>query len=248
MSQSFSSLTRILAVDNDAEVLSTIGRALEREGYQTITAKDGLTALRLAREYRPALIILDIMMPGMNGFELCAQLRRMPLVEDTPILFLSVHMEADHVARALDSGGDDYLRKPFVARELMARVRALLRRTVRKSSQTGPTLALNPKTHVVMLDGTPVTLTPTEYDLLNYLSRHQAQHHTAETLLQVLWNYPPGTGDTALVRNHIRNLRRKIEQDPERPEIIVSLHGRGYAVHARIAYTDAAVPVTPISQ
>jgi two-component system, OmpR family, response regulator MtrA len=231
--------TTILAVDNDVEVLATICRVLEHEGYKVITAKEGTTALALAHQHRPDLIILDVVMPGMDGVEVCRQLRAMPFAERIPILFLSVHQNAEEIARALDSGGDDYLRKPFVPRELAARLRALLRRSVRKQNQMAPTLWLDSQNHSVMVNGARIVLTVTEYGLLDYLCRYPQAHHTAGSLLQALWGYPPGAGDAALVRNHIRNLRRKIEDDPDHPSMVLSLHGRGYAVHAQVLYVDA---------
>jgi len=225
----------ILTVDNDSDVRAAIGRALEREGrYVVIEAEDGRTALQLAQEYRPDVIILDVALDDMNGFDLCSHLRMMPFVNHTPILFLSVHQGAQYAAQALDSGGDDYLRKPFATRELNARVRALLRRTANRQIDSQPVLRLDSGNQKVQINNRRVSLTPTEYSLLEHLCRHQDEHHTAHNLLEDLWNYPPGGGDTALVRNHIRNLRRKIEIDPDHPTILVSLHGRGYTVCARI--------------
>ncbi len=227
----------ILTVDNDSDVRAAIGRALEREGvYVIIEAEDGKTALRLAREYRPDMIILDITLADMNGFELCSHLRAMPFVNHTPILFLSVHQSAQYAAQALDSGGDDYMRKPFATRELNARVRALLRRTASRQSNSQPVLRLDSCNQSVQVNNRRITLTPTEYSLLEYLCRYQSDHHTAHSLLEKLWHYPAGGGDTALVRNHVRNLRRKIESDPDHPTIIVSLHGRGYTVCARVIW------------
>jgi DNA-binding response OmpR family regulator len=236
MSKRSQAMSTILAVDDDPDVRGMISRALKREGYRVIEADDAHTALRLAQEERPNVIILDIMMGGMNGFELCENLRAMPFVDHTPILFLSVHQSAQYVAQALDCGGDDYLRKPFVARELNARVRALLRRSTDKRTSTQVALELNAVQNSVSVNGRSIVLTPTEYQLLDYLCHHLSQHHTAPKLLQDVWNYPPGAGDTALVRNHIRNLRRKIEVDPDHPSIILSLHGRGYMVQANIIY------------
>ncbi len=228
----------ILAVDDDPDVRATIGRALKRDGHHVIEAEDAQAALRLAQEHHPDVIILDIALAGMNGFELCSHLRAMPFVNHTPILFLSVYQSAQHVAKALDCGGDDYLRKPFAPRELNARVRALLRRSITRSISVA-TLCLYPERHGVMVNGNYVALTPTEYTLLEFLCHHPDEHHSATSLLEELWQYPTGGGDTALVRNHIRNLRRKIENDPDHPAIIVSLHGRGYAVRARLVESEA---------
>jgi DNA-binding response OmpR family regulator len=228
----------ILAVDDDPDVRATIRRVLERDHHHIIEAQDGQSALHLAREHRPDVIILDVSLPDINGFELCTMLRSMPFVNDTSILFLSVHENAQIVARALDCGGDDYMRKPFATRELTARVRALLRRTAPRQPGKLSTLQFIPNDTTVIVDGQSVVLTPTEHALLDYLRQHPTEYHSAATLLERLWEYPPDGGDTALVRNHIRNLRRKIEPDPDRPTIIVSAHGRGYAVCAAIDYPD----------
>jgi DNA-binding response OmpR family regulator len=227
-------MATILAVDDDTEVRATLSRALRREGHRVIEADDAQMALRLAQEQRPEIIILDISLAGMNGFDLCANLRMMPYMNHIPILFLSVHQSAQYVAKALDSGGDDYMRKPFATRELSARVRALLRRSVERRSQHCDMLELRPEIHAAVVNGKAVDLTPTEFGLLDFLCRNAAEHHSAPSLLEAVWGYPPGAGDTALVRNHIRNLRRKIEADPDHPRIIVALHGRGYTVSAHL--------------
>jgi DNA-binding response OmpR family regulator len=224
----------VLAIDDDADVRSTIGRALKQEGHAVIEAENAEVALRLVQDHHPDLIILDISLGGMNGYELCSQLRSMPFVDQTPILFLSVHQNAQSIAHALDIGGDDYLRKPFAARELNARVRALLRRSASKQNFGLVTLHLEPETSAVVIDNKRIVLTPTEFNLLNYLCQGGDDYHTPADLLENLWHYAPGTGDTALVRNHVRNLRRKLEADPDHPAIIISLHGRGYGVNARI--------------
>lgn len=229
-------INTILAVDDDADVRSTIVRTLERDGYQVIEASNSEAALRLARAERPNMIILDISLADTSGFDLCKDLRSMPFVNHTPILFLSVHNSAQYIAKALDSGGDDYLRKPFVPRELSARTRALLRRTKVRIKDSQNTLKLDPNGFRVILNDRTIILTPTEFNLLEYLCEHQDQHHTAQDLLENLWKYPSGGGDTALVRNHVRNLRRKIEDDPDHPQVIMSLHGRGYIVDADIVY------------
>jgi DNA-binding response OmpR family regulator len=231
-----SSITTILAVDPDSKVREVVSQVLTQEGHRVIEADSAQVALELAREHRPDIVILDVMLPDMSGFDLCSYLRTMPYVDHTSILFLSAYQGAQYAARALDCGGDDYLRKPFVVRELNARVRALLRRSSSKQSGLPTVLHIDAERRCVGVNSRMVPLTPTEFQLLDHLCRHQDQYHTAPGLLQALWQYPLGSGDTALVRNHIRNLRRKIEADPNHPTVITSLHGRGYAVNARVVY------------
>lgn len=226
----------ILVIEEDATIRDVIADALTHVDHQTIEAQDGHSALTFVREHRPELIILDSALPDTNPYELCNQLRNMPFATQALILFLSAEDDAGQVAQALDSGADDYLRKPFAARELRARVDALLRRSPACEHRHNLTaLRLDARRHSVIISGRQVRLTPTEFQLFEFLCRHQEDYHAAPTLLEKVWQYPPGTGDTALVRNHVRNLRRKIEPNPDLPEIVISLHGRGYSVRARLA-------------
>lgn len=234
MLESAQSKITILAIDDDSSIRESVSRSLEREGYNVLEAESAEPALALLREHRPDIIILDTVLPDMSGYEFCTHLRKLPFVDRTPILFISDYQGAQQVAMALDSGGDDYLRKPFVARELNARVRALLRRAGRKQAATITRLCMDAENHRVVLNDRTIQLTPTEFQLLNYMCRHQSTLHTAISLLEEVWQYAPGAGDTALVRNHIRNLRRKLETDPEHPTVILSLHGRGYTVKAAV--------------
>jgi len=226
----------ILVVDHNDDARSVVSQTLSSEGYSVIEAKSAAFALSLAQKHRPDAIILDTGLVDMSGFDLCAQLRSMPFVERAPILFLSAQPNAQHIAQALDCGGDDYLRKPFAARELNARIRALLRRSSRAQAASTETLYMDAATQTVTINRRRIELTPTEFSLLEHLAQHPANPKTAAQLLETVWQYPTGSGDTALVRNHIRNLRRKIEKDPDHPQIILSLHGRGYVIKARLMY------------
>jgi DNA-binding response OmpR family regulator len=229
----------ILAIDRDFGTRAVIHDTLEREGYHLLEAEDAQTALVLAREYRPAVIILDFALRDMSGLDLCTHLRATPFVDQTPILFISEHQNAQYAAEALNRGADDYLRKPFATRELSARVRALLRRAPGGKAQKINTVYIDMDGQNVWINNRIVELTPTEFGLLDYFCQHPNDLHTANDLLEKLWNYPPGGGDTALVRNHIRNLRRKIEANPDYPEIVVSMHGLGYTFNARVIYAVA---------
>lgn len=225
----------IVTVEGDDSIRGMIGKTLRKEGYRVVEALDGSSALQLVRQHRPDLIILDSGMADLNPYELCGQLRGMPFVTRALILFVSGDENPAEIAHALDAGGDDYLRKPFATRELRARVEALLRRSPASAPRRGvPALHLDPRRQTVTVNSRRVALTPTEYQLLDFLCRHQDDYHAAPALLEKVWQYPPGTGDTALVRNHVRNLRRKIEANPDLPEIVVSLHGRGYSVRAHL--------------
>jgi DNA-binding response OmpR family regulator len=229
----------ILAVENNASLRATICSELRREGHHIIEAEDAQTALQLARVHRPDVIILALTLSDMSGFDLCTRLRALPFVDRTPILFVGANGTAMSAAEALECGADDYLRTPFAMRELNARVRALLRRAPRRSPTGSTTVYIDVDHQTVWINNRDIELTPTEFGLLNYMCQHASDLHTASDLLEKLWNYPPGNGDTALVRNHIRNLRRKVEDNPDYPEIIVSLHGRGYTINARVVYMSS---------
>jgi len=225
----------ILTVNDDSNVRATIGRVLARDGhYHVLEAPDGQTALRMAREYRPDVIILDAALADMSSLDLCERLRGMPWVGDTPILFLSLQPTPQQIAQALDSGGDSVMPHPSIHRELPARVRALLRRAPARAHGWPVTLSLCRGSSRAGVNGCTVELTRTEFDLLDFLCRDPYQTRRTSELLEAVWGYARGQGDPALVRNHVRNLRRKIEDDAERPRILVAHPGRGYAVHARV--------------
>lgn len=231
-------MTTILTVDDDPEVLGTIFRALEREGFAVDQAQSAQEALDYLDGNRPDMIVLDIMMPGMDGLELCRLLRSNPALNNLPILFLSARTLTDDIVAGLDAGADDYVVKPFELKELNARVRAVLRRvpggnpaTEQPTRQVGD-LLLDARNYQVTNHGTSVQLTATEFRLLEHLMVYAGEVHSIDTLLEEVWNYPPGTGDPNLVRAHIRNLRRKLESDPATPQYLKTIHGVGYVVSA----------------
>ncbi len=226
-------MTYIMAVDDDPEVLDTLGRVLERESFEVGLARSAAEALVLLDQRAPSAMILDIMMPGMDGITLCRQLRRDSRFNALPILFLTAKGSTEDVVDGLDAGADDYVVKPFELAELRARIHALLRRSVRDSS-TGAILQLNDlkldsDTYQVYIKGNRIQLTSTEHRLLRYLMENPNRALSPGHLLQVVWEYPPNTGDPDLVRAHVRNLRSKIEKNSDR-RYIRTIHGVGYMI------------------
>ncbi|MBI5669047.1 MAG: response regulator transcription factor [Chloroflexi bacterium] len=223
----------ILAVDDDPEVLATLGRVLEREGFEVGLAKSGLEALPLIERRAPELLILDIVMPGMDGITLCRQLRHDPRFTALPILFLTAKGSTDDIVDGLDAGADDYVVKPFEIAELRARVQALLRRSIRDAQSDSiiqlHDLKLDSDTYQVFVKGYKIQLTSTEHRLLRYLMENPNRALSPGHLLQAVWEYPPNTGDPDLVRAHVRNLRAKIEKNSDR-KYIRTIHGVGYMI------------------
>ncbi len=226
-------MTYVIAVDDDPEVLDTLGRVLEREAFDVGLAKSGTEALSLLEKRAPDALILDIIMPGMDGITLCRQIRRDPRFGALPILFLTAKGSTDDIVDGLDAGADDYVVKPFELAELRARVYALLRRSARES-QSGAVIQMNElkldsDTYQVYVKGHRIQLTSTEHRLLRYLMENPNRALSPGHLLQAVWEYPPNTGDPDLVRAHVRNLRAKIEKNTER-RYIRTIHGVGYMI------------------
>jgi DNA-binding response OmpR family regulator len=225
----------VIAVDDDLEVLETLGRVLERERLEVNLASSGVQAMELLERRMPDLLILDIIMPGTDGITICKQLRTDPRFIALPILFLTAKGSTDDVVDGLDAGADDYVVKPFELAELRARVHALIRRGQRDSSGSSTAvlqiddLVLDSDTYQVEIAEERIQLTSTEHRLLRYLMEHVNQALSPGHLLQAVWEYPPDTGDPDLVRAHVRNLRAKIEQDPDR-RYIRTIHGVGYMI------------------
>lgn len=226
-------MTFIMAVDDDPEVLDTLGRVLERESFEVALARSAAEATTLLERRTPSAMILDIMMPGMDGITFCRQLRRDSRFNALPILFLTAKGSTEDVVDGLDAGADDYVVKPFELAELRARIHALLRRSTRDSG-TGAVLQLNDlkldsDTYQVTIKGNRIQLTSTEHRLLRYLMENPNRALSPGHLLQVVWEYPPNTGDPDLVRAHVRNLRSKIEKNSDR-RYIRTIHGVGYMI------------------
>jgi two-component system alkaline phosphatase synthesis response regulator PhoP len=219
----------ILVVDDEATLVATIKYNLEREGYRVVTAGDGESAVSTARECRPDLILLDLMMPGLNGLEVTRILRRETIV---PILILTAReSETDRVV-GLEIGADDYVTKPFGMRELLARVHALLRRSAQGVPEAGSELRsgdlhIDLRRREVARNGRKLALKPKELDLLAFFVRHRGRAFTREELLDQVWGYS-FAGDSRTVDVHVRWLREKIEQEPAKPSRLVTVRGVGY--------------------
>lgn len=226
----------VLAVDDDPDVLGTLTRALTREGYEVGRATSGFEALKLLADRQPDLMVLDIIMPGLDGLSVCRKIRSEDRYADLTILFLTARGQTDDVVAGLDAGGDDYLVKPFEVAELIARVRALIRRTQRSTVTSSPTLEVGPiyldsSTHQAQVGGrAPIQLTATEHRLLRYLMEHANQALSPQHLLEAVWDYPPNTGDPDLVRAHVRNLRAKLGPEDDATRVIRTIHGVGYMI------------------
>ncbi|MCL4250462.1 MAG: response regulator transcription factor [Anaerolineae bacterium] len=224
----------ILIVDDDAQMLDMVELVLKREGFAVARAFSAQDALDLVEDVTPDLMLIDAMLPDLDGLALCRKLRTLSQTSNIPIIFLTGYDAPFSVVDALGAGGDDFIRKPFVPRELAARVRAHIRRAAYYVDAQVPVVRVLPDSYQVYVNDREISLTRVEFDLLVYLCRSPHKLHSTEDLLSNVWNYPQGVGDAALVRNHIHNLRQKLEQDPDRPAIIQSRHGRGYVIKAHI--------------
>jgi len=222
---------RILVVDDDREIVRIIRAYLEKAGYTVATAYDGETALHIIRSDRPDLVVLDLMLPDRDGLDITRIVRGDPSLAATPIVMLTARVEGEDRVQGLDLGADDYIPKPFNPHEVVARVRAVLRRA---NQDFGPShiiqigqLLLDADRHEVQLAGKPIELTPTEFDLLKTLMEYQGHAFTRQSLIEkgLGYNYE---GMERTLDSHIRNLRRKIESDPSEPTYIKTVFGVGY--------------------
>jgi DNA-binding response OmpR family regulator len=226
-------MRRILIVEDDPTLGSLLVGRLREVGYDTLLAADGTEGLRLALERPPDLVILDLILPGMEGWEVCRRLRE---AGDTPILMLTARTDPADVVRGLELGADDYVRKPFEPAELEARVLALLRRSngVAPSARTlydDDVLSIDPARRLVTRYGAPVRLTPTEFRLLVYLAARPDQVVSHAELLSEVWG-PAYAEDTSVLAVYVRYLREKLEDDPHNPDYVRTEWGVGYRFHA----------------
>jgi len=218
---------RVLIVEDDADIADVLRRSLRNEGYEVRTSTDGNEALDVAAGFVPDLVVLDLGLPGLDGIEVCRRLRS---DGDVPILMLTARAETSDRVTGLDSGADDYLVKPFERKELLARIRALLRRRPPRgaaSLQVGD-LQLNPDTREVRRGEREIELTNREFELLEFLMRNERLVVSRERLLDEVWGYDP-TAATNTIDVFISNLRRKIESDEE-PRLLHTKRGAGYVL------------------
>ncbi|MBK9055689.1 MAG: response regulator transcription factor [Chloroflexi bacterium] len=235
-------MEKILVVEDDPSLLETLSYNLNRQGYEVLQASDGLVALKMARENQPDLMVLDVMLPGLDGFEVCRILRRETSI---PILMLTARADEVDKVVGLEMGADDYLTKPFSMRELMARVKAQLRRIrlIREEMMAEnlpaaapppheptfifPNLILDDTRREILLDGQPLHLKPKEYDLLLFLARHRGIALSRDLILERVWGWEYD-GNSRTVDVHVRWLREKIEADAANPTRIVTVRSIGY--------------------
>ncbi|MCW2812016.1 MAG: response regulator transcription factor [Friedmanniella sp.] len=221
--------SRILVVDDDAALAEMLSIVLRNEGFEPVWCAYGDKAFAAFKESRPDLVLLDLMLPGRDGVDVCRDIRT---ESDVPIVMLTAKTDTIDVVEGLEAGADDYVAKPFKAKELVARIRTRLRRNPPPEGTDSETLRIGDLSisvdgHSVKRAGQPIQLTPLEFDLLLALARRPWQVFSREVLLEQVWGYRHAA-DTRLVNVHVQRLRSKIERDPEHPEIVVTVRGIGY--------------------
>ena len=232
---------RILIVEDEKNIVDILSFNLGREGYDTLEAYDGEAGLQLALELDPDLILLDLMLPRMNGFDVCRQVRSAG--RSTPIIMLTAREEETDKVLGLELGADDYITKPFSMRELLARVKANIRRVgmLTDPAQIRPSaasrleqgrIAIDTELLMAYKDGAPLELTQREYELLKFLASNPGKVFSREALMENVWNYEGYVGDVRAVDVAIRRLREKVEDDPASPQFVVTRRGLGYLFNA----------------
>lgn len=233
---------KVLVVDDEDNIIELIRLGLRYEGFQVEVASDGEQGIALAQRIDPDLVILDVMMPGIDGLEVCRRLRANPTTRDVPILMLTAKDEVGDRILGLQTGADDYLTKPFDFYELLERIKAILRRQSRAKSAQGEAgsndasqvlqfadLRMNTATREVNRNNHPVELTATEYNLLHLFMSHPRQVLDRQTILNRVWGYD-FLGETNIIEVYVRYLREKIEDSPSSPRLIVTVRGVGYVL------------------
>ena len=218
-------MARVLVVDDDQALSEMLGIVLRAEGYEALFCDDGSKAQGIFKETKPDLVLLDLMLPGIDGIEVCKRIRS---ESGVPIVMLTARGDTLDIVKGLESGADDYIVKPFKPKELVARIKARLRKEdVKAELLTLADLTIDVVGHSVKRNGKEIFLTPLEFDLLLALARKPWQVYTREQLLTDVWHYQ-NPADTRLVNVHVQRLRSKVEHDPENPEIVMTVRGVGY--------------------
>jgi DNA-binding response OmpR family regulator len=221
----------VLIIEDDPRIRRILQMTLQREGLEVVEADSGETGLERLGERDFDVILLDLMLPGKDGFEVCREIRR---TSNTPVIMVTARSDSHDVVAGLEAGADDYVSKPFVPKELSARIRALARRTRTPQPRvrlTVGTLEIAPVDGTVTREGAPVNLTRTEFRLLCELAAEPGRVLSREELLERVWGYDY-FGDSRLVDVHVRRLRKKIEDDPARPAVVTTVRGMGYRIPA----------------
>ena len=231
---------RILIVEDEKNIVDILSFNLGREGYETLEAYDGQAGLQLALEQDPDLVLLDLMLPKMNGFDVCRSIRAEG--RNTPVIMLTAREEENDKVMGLELGADDYITKPFSMRELLARVKANIRRNemVTGASVPAPSgnrmelgrISIDPDQMVVYKDGRALELTQREYELVKFLAAQPGKVFSREALMEHVWNYEGYVGDVRAVDVAVRRLREKVEDDPASPQFVVTRRGLGYYFNA----------------
>lgn len=221
---------KVLVVDDEEHIRELIKFNLDKNGYKTICADNGLDALKMAKDENPQLILLDVMLPAMDGYDVCKEIRRDNSISSTPIIMITAKGEEFDKVLGLELGADDYITKPFSIRELIARVKAILRRTTIKpidNSYNFGTISIDFEKHEVTKEGMKIELTLKEFELIQILIKNKGRVMTRDFLLDKIWGYEY-IGETRTVDVHIRHLRQKIEDDDKNPKYIETIRGIGY--------------------
>lgn len=224
----------ILIVEDEQSIVDILSFILTKEGYDTLEALDGPTGLQLALEQNPDLVLLDLMLPGMSGFDVCRKIRQAGSM--TPIVMLTAREEEDDKVLGLELGADDYITKPFKNRELLARVKANIRRMAMApaapepdtGTSLGERMRVDEERATIFKDGAALDLTQREYDLIRFLAARPGKIFSREALMEHVWNYEGYVGDVRAVDVAVRRLREKIEDDPASPVFIKTKRGMGY--------------------
>lgn len=240
----------VLVIEDEDLVAQTIEHCLRRENFRVILARTGVEGLQLAKRHMPNIVVLDLIMPGMDGLTVCKEMRADPLISEIPILILTARTKDEDKVLGFLAGADDYLGKPFNINEFILRIRAIMRRTEfphnngghggkrQSAAATGGTPVIIVKGYqldtrtfeLTMPVGTKIRLTPIQYDLLFHMMRNVGEVFSPARLLDEVWNYPLDSGSPDLVRVHIKNLRERIEPDPKNPIFIETVSGFGYTI------------------